>query len=73
MATEKTNYKGREVPPAGQQCVRPTVNGGSNQVDACNVRIPGQVNMDQGRQGRKLFRVANDQRTECGKILSGNR
>ena len=73
MSTEKANKKHKEVPPAGQEFLQPIFNRRVNQVDECSVWIPSQVNMDQGRQGRKLHGADNAQRTEYDTIVPTNK
>jgi hypothetical protein len=72
LATEATNKALQEISPTGQQCLRPPLYRRSNQVDACGLWVPSQINMTRGGKGRKLHRLAAPHRTEPQQILPGN-
>ena len=54
LATKVTNKELQEISPKGQQCLRPPLYRRSDQVDACGLWVPSQINMAQGCKGRKL-------------------
>ena len=72
LATKATNKELQEISPKGQQCLRPPLYRRSDQVDACGLWVPSQINMAQGGKGRKLHRLAAPHRTEHQQILPGN-
>ena len=72
LATIATNKELQEIYSEGQQCLRPPLYQRSDQVDACGLWVPSQLNMAQGGKGRKLHWLAAPHRMERQQILPRN-
>ncbi len=72
LATKATNKALQEIYPTSQQCLGHPLHRRSDQVDACGLWVPSQINMAQGGKGRELHWLAAPHRRERQQILPRN-